>query len=199
MLYDPNLQFLIPGGTSPGGSTSQIFISLFQGVFPGHALRFISSFPHSRGYSPGRLYDLNLQFLIPRGISRVCSTIHIFFSSFQGILPRRTSSDHSPIQINKFQLDEAALHCRIKLELLIHSAQFFYLTPPVFFRSSSWNYDFPSGVCFFFAVILRTSNLDFPSCLRIVHDDLTYSRNLNVPGMWVLDTHHRCGDHSLHI
>ena len=97
MLYDSYLHFLIPGGTFPGGSTIQFFFSSFQGVFPGHALRFISSFPHSRGYSPGRLYDLNLQFLIPGGTFPGCSTIQFFFSSFQGVFPGHALRSKSSI------------------------------------------------------------------------------------------------------
>ena len=87
-LYDSYLHFLILGGIFPGNSTIQIFISSFQGVLSQAALRFISSFPHSRGYFPGRLYDLNHQLLIPGGTLPGGSTIQIFISSFQGVFSR---------------------------------------------------------------------------------------------------------------
>src|SRR5699024_12687516 len=82
-LYDTYLHSLIPGGIFPGGSTIQIFISSFQGVFSRAALRFKSSFPHSRGYFPRQLYDSYLHLLIPEGTFPVGSTIQVYISSFK--------------------------------------------------------------------------------------------------------------------
>ena len=84
--------FLILGGTFPGSSTIQIFIYSFQGVFSWAALRSKSSFPHSRGYFPGQLYDPNLHLLISGGIFPGNSTIQIFISSFQGVFSRGGST-----------------------------------------------------------------------------------------------------------
>ena len=89
-LYDSNLLFLIPGGIFLGGSTIQTFYFSFQGVFFQATIRFISSFSHSRGYFPGRLYDSILLFLIPGGIFPGNSTIHIFYFSSQGVLSQVT-------------------------------------------------------------------------------------------------------------
>ena len=99
-LYDSNLHLLISGGIFPGNSTIQIFISSFQGVLSRGALRFISSFPHSRGYFPRQLYDSYLHLLIPGGTFPGGSTIHIFIYSFQGVFSRaalrfKSSTSHS--------------------------------------------------------------------------------------------------------
>ena len=49
---------------------------------------FISSFSHSSGYFPRRLYNSNLLFLIPGGTFPDDSTIQFFYFSFREVLSR---------------------------------------------------------------------------------------------------------------
>ena len=113
-LYDSNLHFLILGGIFPGNSTIHISIYSFQGVLSQGALRFKSSFPHSRGYFPGQLYDSNLQSLIPGGTLPGALRFKSSFPHSRGYFPGQlydsnlhflilggTSPADSTIQIDK--------------------------------------------------------------------------------------------------
>ena len=112
-LYDSYLHFLILGGIFPGNSTIHISIYSFQGVLSQGALRFISSFTHSRGYFPGRLYDLNHQLLIPGGTLPGGSTIHIFIYSFQGVFSRATLRFKSSFPHSRGVLSPLALRFKL--------------------------------------------------------------------------------------
>ncbi len=106
-LYDSNLHFLILGGIFPGNSTIHISIYSFQGVLSQGALRFKSSFPHSRGYFPGQLYDSNLHFLILGGTSPADSTIQIDKRFFPRVLPQLCLDIGATLEIGKYPFPEA--------------------------------------------------------------------------------------------